>query len=453
MLCAAFTRPAQATARVTETTTIAPLSIAPPEADAGRRNMLLLVQLRWLAVGGQLVTIGVVHGLMGIDLPLAPLLSAIAVLAAINLASMLLLPRRTAVLNSELTAALLFDVSVLAWQLHFSGGLANPFASLFLLHVVLGAILLTPRAAWGIVAASLGALVAIAVHPTPLALHPPYSEDPLALYLKGSLVCFVLIAVLLVAFMTRISRNLRDRDAALAAIRQRAAEEDHIVRMGLLASGAAHELGTPLSSLSVIVGDWRRLPRLAGDRELLDDIEDMDAAIQRCKAIVSGILMSAGEARGIAPKVTSMRGFLDDIVTEWRASRLPGSLEYDDRFGEDVAIVSDPALRQVIGNVIDNAAEASPGWIGVTARRERDSLHLEIADRGPGFPAEMIERFGQPYRSTKGRTGGGLGLFLLVNVLRKLGGTASVENRPGGGACVRIVLPLAALAYERKARP
>lgn len=450
MLCAVFTRPAQAIARVNETTTAA-LAIAPPEADAGRRNMLLLVQLRWLAVGGQLVTIGVVHGVMGITLPLAPLLSAIAVLAAINLASTLLLPRRKAVFNAELTAALLFDVSVLAWQLHFSGGLANPFASLFLLQVVLGAILLTPRAAWAIVAASIGALVAIAVRPVPLALHPHYSGDPLALYLKGNLVCLVLIAVLLVAFMTRISRNLRDRDAALAAIRQRAVEEDHIVRMGLLASGAAHELGTPLSSLSVLVGDWRRLPRLADDRELQDDIEDMDTAIQRCKAIVSGILMSAGEARGVAPKVTSMRGFLDDIVTEWRASRLPGILDYDDRFGEDVTIVSDPALRQVIGNVIDNAAEASPTWIGVTARREQDSLILEIADRGPGFSAEMIERFGQPYRSTKGRTGGGLGLFLLVNVLRKMGGTASVENRPGGGACVRILLPLAALAYERKA--
>jgi two-component system sensor histidine kinase RegB len=454
MLCAALTRPAQAIARVTETTTIsAPLAIAPPEADAGRRNMLLLVQLRWLAVGGQLVTIAVVAMMMGITLPLAPLFLAIAMLVATNLASMPLLRRRKAVTNAELTAALLFDVAVLAWQLHFSGGLANPFASLFLLHVVLGAILLTPRAAWAIVAASLIALVAISVNPTPLALHPPYDGDPLALYLKGSLVCFVLIAVLLVAFVTRIGRNLRDRDAALASIRQRAAEEDHIVRMGLLASGAAHELGTPLSSLSVLIGDWRRLPRLADDRELQADIGDMDAAIQRCKAIVSGILMSAGAARGVAPAVTTMRGFLNDIVTEWHASRLPGTLDFDDRFGEDVAIVSDPALRQVIGNVIDNAAEVSPGWIGITAVRERDSLILEIADRGPGFPDEMIERFGQPYRSTKGRTGGGLGLFLLVNVLRKMGGEASVENRPGGGASVRIVLPLAALAYERKAKP
>src|SRR3546814_3812 len=100
---------------------------------------------------------------------------------------------------------------------------------------------------------------------------------------------------------------------------------------------------------------------------------------------------------------------------------------------------------QVIDNVLDNAAEVSPDWIGVTASRDGDMAVIEIADRGPGFSAEMIARFGQPYSSTKGRPGGGLGLFLLVNVLRKLGGGASVTNRDVGGALVRILLPLAAI--------
>ena len=431
-----------------------PRALAGPlEADAGRRNMQLLIQLRWLAVGGQLVTIQIVHFIMGIALPLAPLLGAIAILIGINLASRPLVQRRAAITNGELTAALLFDVIVLGWQLHFSGGLANPFASLFLLQVVLGAILLRPASSWGLAAAAMVALGVLSLDPQPLTLPSDQQGDALSLYLKGSLVAFALIAVLLVAFVTRISRNLRESDASLAAIRQRAAEEDHIVRMGLLASGAAHELGTPLSSLSVLIGDWRRIPRLADDGELQADIEDMDAAVKRCKSIVSGILMSAGEARGIAPRVTSMRAFLDDIVAEWHASRLPGIVDYDDRFGEDIAIVSDPALRQVIGNVIDNAAEMSPEWIGISAAREQDALILLVSDRGPGFPPDMLASFGQPYRSTKGRPGGGLGLFLLVNVLRKMGGQASAENLPQGGARVRISLPLSALAYERQARP
>ncbi|WP_082657670.1 MULTISPECIES: ATP-binding protein [unclassified Sphingopyxis] len=424
---------------------------APAEANAGRRNMALLIQLRWLAVGGQLATIGIVTGPMGISLQRAPLLAAVLVLIAINFASLALLRRGRAVTNAELTAVLLFDVAALGWQLHHSGGLANPFASLFLLQVVIGAMLLTPASSWAIVVAALAAIGVLAVDPTPLLLPPPYAADPMGLYLKGSLVCFLLIAVLLVAFVTRISRNLRERDAALAASRQRAVEEDHIVRMGLLASGAAHELGTPLSTLSVLIGDWKTAPAIARDTDLQQDLADMDAAVRRCKAIVSGILMSAGEARGEAPQVTTMRAFLTALVEEARAGRMPGTVEFNDLFGADLAIISDPALRQVIGNVLDNASEVSPEWIALTASRDGGMAVIEISDRGPGFSDEMIERFGQPYSSTKGRPGGGLGLFLLVNVLRKLGGSASVANRDAGGAVVRVVLPLSAVAAEGEA--
>lgn len=417
------------------------------ETDAGGRNLRLLMLLRWLAVGGQLLTIELVHNFMGIPLPLEPMLAAIALVAAINIAGLPLMRHRAAVTNAELTSVLLVDVAVLTWQLHFSGGLTNPFASLFLLQVALGAILLKPISSWCILAAALCAMGVLTVEPVPLALPEPYRSDPLALYLKGSLVCFLLIAVLLVVFLTRVNRNLRTSDAALAAARQRAAEEDHIVRMGLLASGAAHELGTPLSSLSVLIGDWRHLPQLARDTELQEDLADMDAAVQRCKTIVSGILMSAGEARGVAPEITTMRAFLDGIVGDCRAAWRNATLDYDDRFGTDIPIVADPALRQVIGNVIDNAAEVSPEWIGIHAARKDETLILEVSDHGPGFAPEMLERFGQPYRSTKGQAGRGLGLFLLVNVLRQMGGKAEAENRPGG-ATVRLHLPLATLAYE-----
>lgn len=415
-------------------------------ADAGRRNMLLLTQLRWLAVGGQLVTVAVVNFALGIDLPMTQLLMSTATLAALNIASHVLIASGARFTDGALAAALLFDVGALTVQLSLSGGITNPFAALFLLHIVLGAVLLRPHYPWTIVAATLIALGILALDPTPLVLPADLPVDPVNLYLFGGFVCFVLIAVLLVIFIGQISRNLRTHDAALAAVRQRAAEEDHIVRMGLLASGAAHELGTPLSLLSVAIGDWRAMPRLKDDAELQEELAEMDGAVRRCKAIVSGILMSAGEARGVAPEVTSVRRFLTEIVADYRASLLPGTLDFDDRFGADVTIVSDPALRQVIGNVIDNAIEVSPGTVTLTASREEDALVIEIADRGTGFAPEILATFGQPYRSTKGKPGGGLGLFLLVNVLRKLGGEASAENRLDGGARVRIVLPLAALA-------
>src|SRR6185369_11629500 len=111
-------------------------------------------------------------------------------------------------------------------------------------------------------------------------------------------------------FISRINANLRRRDARLAALRQRAAEEDHIVRMGLLASGAAHELGTPLSTISVILSDWRQIRSVTRNRELAGDVAEMQAQIERCKSIVSGILMSSGQARGEGTIRTSIRHFL-----------------------------------------------------------------------------------------------------------------------------------------------
>jgi two-component system sensor histidine kinase RegB len=265
-------------------------------------------------------------------------------------------------------------------------------------------------------------------------------------YVWGLLVCFVLNAALLVIFIGRISRNLRQRDAALANLRQRAAEEEHIVRMGLLASGAAHELGTPLATLSVILGDWSRMAPFAGEPELREEIEEMERQIVRCKAIVAGILTSAGETRGDAPQETTLHAFLDGLVDEWRRTR-GAELAYQ-REGLDLPIISDTALQQMIGNILDNALEAAPGApLHFRASWDEDTLTLLVQDRGPGFPPEMLERLGTPYQSSKGTPGRGLGLFLAVNVARTLGGRIAAHN-VSGGAEVTITLPLAALVPQ-----
>jgi two-component system sensor histidine kinase RegB len=151
----------------------------------------------------------------------------------------------------------------------------------------------------------------------------------------------------------------------------------------------------------------------------------------------------------VAPAVTTLHGFLQDIVNEW-SQRRPGTLHYHPdsaQLGEDLYIVSDAALRQVVTNLLENAYEVSPRWIGLNAGQHEDWLRMEILDAGPGFTPQMLANFGKPYHSTKARQGAGLGLFLVVNVIRKLGGTVTAGNREEGGAVVTIELPLAALKY------
>ena len=412
------------------------------------RNMQQLVLLRWIAVVGQLLAIIVVHFGLRIALPLGTMLLVIGWLAAFNLASMLYQHMRPRSSPLALLLALLVDVGALTAQLYLSGGIVNPFVFLYVLQVVLAAVLLPRRSSWLVVVVSSLCVAGLALWHGPVALPANPARGLADPYVQGLLVCFVLMAGLSVVFVGRIGAILRARDARLAAMRQRAAEEEHIVRMGLLASGAAHELGTPLSTLAVILGDWQHLPHFTSDPELLQDVTEMQAQVLRCKAIVTGILQSAGETRGEAPRETTLRAFVDDMVSEWNRSRPAATLAFDNRIEAGIDIVSDTGLRQMLFNVLDNALEASPRWIALDAGIEDDNLVLRISDRGPGFEAAMLERLGKPYQSSKGAPGRGLGLFLSVNVARALGGTLRASNRAGGGALVSIALPLQALSLD-----
>jgi two-component system sensor histidine kinase RegB len=424
-------------------------ALAGSAEPAGGRNMLLLTQLRWLAVAGQLVTVLFVHFWMGVPLPLVAMLAVIAGLLVLNVATILVFRHNDAT-NLDLFGALLLDFAALSVQLYWSGGAANPFVSLYLLQVVLGAVLLDAWSSWALVVLSSAAFALLAgFHRTPI-LPARYASSLSGVQIFASWLTYVLAAVLLVFFVTRISANLRARDAHLVEMRERAAEEDHIVRMGLLASGAAHELGTPLSTLAVILGDWTREPALAADPRLAEEIAEMQAEVLRCKAIVGDILFAAGEVRGEAPVRTTLTAFVTAVARQWDALH-PGLLTVEDRVGAELWIVSDQALAKVIAALLDNAAEAGATAIRFAAERNGALLALSVGDDGRGFPAEMLATVGRPYQTTKPRGSGGLGLFLAVNVLRKLGGEVTVARAPTRGTRVTLTLPIAALALETAA--
>jgi two-component system sensor histidine kinase RegB len=186
---------------------------------------------------------------------------------------------------------------------------------------------------------------------------------------------------------------------------------------------------------------------LVSDPELAEDLSEMETSLRRCKSIVTGILVSAGEARGEESSVTTVAGFLTSLVDEWRATRSSAVLHFRNSFGADLAIVSDAALQQAIFNVLDNAFEVSREWVELAVDRADDEIVMSVNDKGPGFAPEMLAQLGKPYQSSKGRPGSGLGLFLVVNVIRKLGGRVTAQNRPHGeGATLKLVLPLAVLA-------
>jgi two-component system, sensor histidine kinase RegB len=448
---------------------LAPLGLRPlrpPSGDAmpvsptqrsiqeitNRKNLLLLVSLRWLAVFGQVAAIAIADFWLGISLPVWQMGAVIVFLIGLNLLTLYRYASGAVITNTELFLDLLLDVATLTVQLYLSGGATNPFVSLFLLQAVLGAVLLRPWSTWTIVVVTSGCFVGLTFFYNDIGFS---MSDPdqghstvLGLHTYGMFTSYLLAAVLLVLFVTRINQNLRDRDLRLAELRQQSAEEGHIVRMGLLASGAAHELGTPLATLSVILNDWERVPALRTDDDFVMELAEMQAQLNRCKEIVSGILRSSGEERGEDSQPSSIVSFIDSVVQDWEGSRGAAKLHYTNRLNGDFIIASDILLKRILFNVLDNAFEASPDWVGLDISRNGDLLVIAVRDAGPGFSSDMLAEFGKPYMSTKQRPGSGLGLFLVVNVLRKLGGRASAINVPTGGAIVELSLPVAALSVE-----
>ncbi|WP_133365863.1 ATP-binding protein [Qipengyuania sediminis] len=405
-------------------------------------NMRQLVQLRWLAVAGQLAAILAAHFGLGVALPLAPMLAIVGLLALVNI-GIVLAPRPARIATGALFAALLTDMAGLTAQLYLSGGTANPFTYLYLLQVALAAILLPARLAALLAAVAAAGVALIGTGSLPLIVMPMHGLSQAQIMLAANWFAFTMVAVLLVVFVVRISRNLRARDAAVAELRERAAEEEGVLRVGLFASGAAHELGTPLSSLAVLVGDWQRHPAFQADPELSEELADAAAELQRCKDTVGRVLHAAGRGRGEAMGAVRVGALLGAIEAEWRATHDTPLVAAWEGVG-DVEIASDPSLPQAILNLLENAREARSDIVELTARTQGSEIAIAVRDKGKGFPSEVLAELGRPQRSAKG-TGHGIGLFLSASVARRLGGRLTACNLDSGGAEVTLHLPLVSL--------
>ncbi|CAL4869448.1 Sensor histidine kinase RegB (plasmid) [Asticcacaulis sp. MM231] len=441
------------------------------DQTANRQNLRVLINLRGMAFCAQMIAIFVTYYGLSIVLPVTYMVLTASVLAVLNLYSLHRLHVLKPVSNLDLFLGLVVDVLVLALQLHFSGGTSNPFVSFFMLPVIIGAVMLSAVYAWSIYGITLLAYLALAVagmgHPMPQMMDMPGMEgtghaassliDHSSLHMNGMMLGYGICAGALVYMITRIRNNLRTRDTELEAMKAQALEESHIIRMGLLSAGAAHELGTPLTTLSVILQDWHDLPLPRKKSDLKADIQTMQMQVSRCKAIVSDILTSSGDARGEGAGVQTLEAFLRETADTWRLSHPEASLTTEITVPA-VDVVADRVIQQALTNLLDNAQEAvtSAGAAGIrfTARLEDEHVIIAVRDHGPGFTQDILDRLGQPYVTTKGATGKGhgrgLGLFLVTNTVRKLGGTFQAGNdisKDGSllGGVVTLTLPLDAI--------
>jgi two-component system sensor histidine kinase RegB len=360
-------------------------------ADEYRINFSWLVRLRWGVIVGQTLFVSAVHYWMNMPLPLVALGSIIAVEIATNLGCAAWLRQRARVREHHVGLLVALDVVLFSLLLYFTGGPANPFSFLYLIHIALAAVVLQPRWMWALVALALLCSALLFVEHVPLATghagheHHDHGHD-YGMHLRGMWLALAVAASFIVYFLQRVMRELSERDAELARAREKTAQHERLAALATLAAGAAHELASPLSTIAVVSKELERRLALHASSEEIADARLVREQVERCRAILSQMAADAGEPLGDVPRRLTPRELIATALEDLPGSeRVQVSVAAD---AEDAALVVLPRpLAQALRSLLKNALDASRADASVKLHvtRADGSFRLEVEDTGSVF--------------------------------------------------------------------
>lgn len=419
---------------------------SPPEPRGGLSpwgvNFRWLIRLRFGAVLGQVIVIAAVQLGLGTPLPLLALGVVVALELLLNGWCLWLVSRGEPIRERHIAASVGVDLLLFSALLYFSGGPANPFSFLYLIHIALAAIVLSPRASFALVGAALSCSLGLFWFHVPLPHDHAHHMHEYGWHMRGMWVAFGLAAVFIVYFIQRVLRELRAIEEQLAASREKASRTEAVAALAMLAAGAAHELASPLATIQVAAGELlRHLPSetAAAARE---DVLLIRSQVERCRAILDQMAVEAGHVQA-----SGFGEFTWEAVLEHALHGLPAArLQLHTPEG-DVARLAGTvsAVARAVRNLVSNALDASSANVSVTVAVEPDGLAFVVRDEGPGMSEAVLSRAKEPFFTTKPPGKGmGLGLFLASSVAEQMGGRLELSSSPGRGTSAKLLIPLAA---------
>jgi two-component system sensor histidine kinase RegB len=402
---------------------------------ASRSFLRQLCSLRWLAIAGQAITIAVVLGPMRVPLAAAPLWGAVAVLALFNVYATWRAMRGGEARPAEVFAHLAVDIAVLTGQIGWSGGIENPFSSLFLLPIAMSILVLPGSWVWATAAISIAGYGVSAAVARPLPHVHSLMGDVFNLHMAGMLVNFLISAAVMLVFFARVAAAWRAREREVASLRERFARNEGIIVLATHAASVAHELNTPLATLTLMTDDLA--DRSTGaDRE---ELVSMQGLIAQCRDRVRELAMPAASgASALAQPVK-----LESIIDRWQLVRPSIELRRaGTATGEELV---NPAAGHLLLALLNNAADAGEHAghraVDLSLDAQAGTLSGHIRDYGPGFNQTVPLLPGTLFRTSK-PDGLGIGLALSHATVESLGGELSMQQAAGGrGVTVSFRLP------------
>ncbi len=421
-----------------------------------RRSVRLdtLVRLRWLAIIGQTAAVLVVHYALEFELPIVACMLAIALSAALNVALRLRFQNQQRLVPNRAAWILAFDIGELAALLFLTGGLQNPFAYMLLGPVLLSATALPPRYTLQLGALSIACATALVFVHYPL---PWDMDDPLILpplYMFGVWLSLLLAIGFIGLYAWQITEEASQLADALAASELVLAREQHLTQLDGLAAAAAHELGTPLSTIAVIAKELENA--IAAGTPHGDDIRLLREQATRCRDILAKLteLSDSGAPFDRMP----LAAIIDEVASPHRNFGVAIGVTLSSERTDEPVCARNPAILYGLGNLVENAVDFASERVEVGAEWNADTVWVTIGDDGPGFAPNILARIGEPYVTSRRRdpkadssepSGLGLGLFIAKTLLERSGAELSFANRtaPRHGALVTVRWPRA--QFER----
>src|SRR5215470_7957387 len=371
----------------------------PPRGGVRLRTLVLI---RWAAVAGQLFTAAVVHWGLNFSLPVLAVGGAIALSALLNLTVSLGRPASARIDDREATIFLAFDIIQLGVLLYLTGGLTNPFALLLLAPVAIGATILSLASN---IALSLLTIISIGLlalfhQPLPWTGTPPELPE---IYQAGAWVGLSLTVMLITLYGWRLAEEQRQMSDALAAAQGALAQEQRLSALGALAAAAAHELGSPLSTIAVIAKEMQR--DVESDDPLREDVDLLAQESARCRSILARLTVDPAVDVSDAYTLVPLPALIEAAAQPYGREGISVAFS-SGPIGEGVPTtapiqVRSPEIMQGIGNIVQNAVSFADREIRIATRWTTEWSEVEVSDDGPGFSESLLDELGTPFISTR----------------------------------------------------
>jgi two-component system sensor histidine kinase RegB len=410
------------------------------QIQSNKRHLNALFYLRCVAIIGQSSAILWVHYGFKMPLPLLALFTVIALLVLSNgyIAYQLRCQFQPVITSETLAIQLTVDLMALALLCYFTGGVTNPFISLFLLPLAIAAAVLPMGYIIGLLMLTIFLYASLMVDYVALPKVPAYWNSYFLLHNVALWLNFAISGSLITGFIAYLAHQLSVTQTQLKQQQQSQAQQEQILALGTLAAGTAHELGTPLSTIAILAHDLQG--QVSAD--LREDMDLLCQQVNQCKHILKTMVKKVESAQNQELSLVLAQQLKTNVLEKFQLLRPLIVVNISHNLLEDTYLASDETLEQAILNLLNNAADASPDEVEISIYTQEHKIILDIADRGVGLPPEMLNQLGQYSLSTKGEQGMGIGLLLANATLTRLGGEIRFIARCGGGVIARVILPI-----------